>query len=243
MPQFSDDIYLGPVSAPDMQGRTDPSSGSPAPMNLGIGPVGRVYLFDVVPVALITNGIATAQAVSGAGNLNLNGSLVSGGVATLDTPRAVQIVSTNAGDTTQTATFTGTDVYGQAMTQTLTFSGTTPVLGTKAFKTVSRVAISAAMTGNASAGTTDRLGLPVRVLNANYILAVKWNAVLAQDAGTFVAAVLTDPATATTGDVRGTYTPSNATDAAKRLVMAIGLPAIAVGPNATRLGAFGVTQA
>ena len=44
------------------------------------------------------------------------------------------------------------------------------------------------------------------------------------------------------GDVRGTYVPSSACDGTKRLVMGVLLPALAVGPNATRAGALGVNQ-
>ena len=65
---------------------------------------------------------------------------------------------------------------------------------------------------------------------------------MARDAGTFAAADTTSPATTTTNDVRGTYVPSSAPDGAKRLVMGILLPALAVGPNATRIGALGVNQ-
>ena len=54
---------------------------------------------------------------------------------------------------------------------------------------------------------------------------------------------MTNPATSTTGDVRGTYIPSSATNGSRRLVMAIAMPGIAVGPNSTRTGALGVTQA
>jgi len=43
--------------------------------------------------------------------------------------------------------------------------------------------------------------------------------------------------------VRGTLTPSSAPDGVKRLVVGVFVPGIAVGPNATRLGALGVTQA
>jgi hypothetical protein len=91
-------------------------------------------------------------------------------------------------------------------------------------------------------GTSDVLGIPVRVFNVAYVSSVKSNNTLAQDAGTFVAA---DTATAstTTGDVRGTYTPATASDGIVRTVMGILLPGIAVGPNATRVGALGVTQA
>ena len=53
--------------------------------------------------------------------------------------------------------------------------------------------------------------------------------------------VATTPST-TTGDVRGTYVPSSACDGTKRLVMGVLLPALAVGPNATRAGALGVNQ-
>jgi hypothetical protein len=54
---------------------------------------------------------------------------------------------------------------------------------------------------------------------------------------------MTNPATNITGDVRGTYYPSSATNGIKRLVVVIALPGIASGPNATRIGALGVTQA
>ena len=62
-------------------------------------------------------------------------------------------------------------------------------------------------------------------------------------AGTAGVAAATATATTSTGDVRGTFTPSSACDGIKRLVVGILLPAIAVGPNATRQGALGVTQA
>jgi hypothetical protein len=53
---------------------------------------------------------------------------------------------------------------------------------------------------------------------------------------------MTTPATTTTGDVRGTYVPSSATNGIKRLVMVIALPGIVAGANATRTGALGVNQ-
>ena len=55
--------------------------------------------------------------------------------------------------------------------------------------------------------------------------------------GTFVAAVSTSPATATTGDVRGTYTPASATDASKRLTIWI-----YVGNPDSQTGLYGVAQ-
>jgi hypothetical protein len=122
-------------------------------------------------------------------------------------------------------------------------NGTTEVYTLKAFKSVTQIAIDDLTAGNVNAGFTDTLGLPVRVTDAGYVVSVKWNNTLADDAGTFTAADTTSPATTTTNDVRGTYVPSSAADGVKRLVMAIALPALAVGPNATRVGALGVDQA
>jgi hypothetical protein len=91
-------------------------------------------------------------------------------------------------------------------------------------------------------GTTDILGIPVRVTAAPFLATVKFGTTLAQDAGTFVAADSTNPATTTSGDVRGTYVPASSTDGVKRLVAGVLIPGIGAGPNATRLGALGVNQ-
>lgn len=199
-------------------------------------PVSPVYLYDIVPVALDADGIAAAQAVAGAGNLTLNGALASGGTVTLDVPRTVEIDSSNAGDTTQTATVYGTDVYGNAMTETIAFNGTTAVAGQKAFKTVTRVAISAALAGNANVGTTDVFGLPFRVDSRNYCLTA-WNGAFVTT-GTFAAADVTSPATATTNDVRGTYLVPDAADGTKRLTLWM-----YIEDADTVTGLYGVTQA
>lgn len=192
--------------------------------------------YVITPTTIVTTAVAAAQAVAGAGNLTLNGTLATAGVVTFGVPRAVQIVSTNAGDTTQTATFTGRDVYGAPMTQTLTFNGTTPVFGTKAFSVITQVAISAAMTGNASAGDSDILGLPIRTLSRGFIQTF-WDTAYVTT-GTYVAAVTTSPATATTGDVRGTFVPPTASNGTRQLIATI----IATNPN-DQLSTLGVTQA
>jgi hypothetical protein len=201
-------------------------------------PLAQLATYRITPAALVANGIAAAQAVAGAGNLTLNGSLVSNGVAVFDVPRAVSVTSSNAGDTTQTATITGTDFWGVAQTETIAFNGAATISGTKAFKTVSRVAISAALAGNGSAGTTDVLGLPYVLTNISDVVSVKWAGVLAQDASTVVIADATSPATATTDDVRGTVDTSSASDGVRILTFTYYI----VNPN-TRLGLYGVTPA
>jgi hypothetical protein len=311
--------------------------GDPSPMSLGVGPLGRIYVWDTVPQALVANNIAASQTPVAAGAVTLTAgtsvkSVVTnnGTVLQLDVPRAVSVttataaaatlasvavtgtggqisytsqaglatgqrvvvsgtlsgtatitgyttpttyiltavtattatltttagaaVVTTAGTTTGLTftlgvapvafTVSGYDYYGQAMSEAITSSASvsTAVNGKKAFYQISSIAVAGATGTAITIGTTDILGIPVRVTDAGYIARVGYNSVLAQDAGTFVVAA-TATATTTTGDVRGTYVPSGATDGIKRLVMGILLPAIAVGPNAIRVGALGVTQA
>ena len=231
--------------------------GDPAPMDLGVGPMGRVYVWDVVPQALNTSNIAASQTPAAAGNLTLTaGTSVKSFVRTdgttvlqLDCARAVQLTTASGTiSTSRNLTVSGYDYYGQPMTEVIatgtTSSAVANVAGKKAFYQISSIAINGSLPVAITVGTTDVLGIPVRVVDAGYVVGVNWANTLARDAGTFVAADTTNPATSTTGDVRGTYMPStSATNGIRRLVMTIGCNAIMVGPNATRTGALGVTQA
>jgi hypothetical protein len=231
--------------------------GDPAPMDLGVGPMGRTFMWDVVPQALNTSNIAASQTPGAAGNLTLTaGTSVKSFVRTdgttvlqLDCARAVQLTTASGTiSTSRNLTVSGYDYYGQPMTEVIatgtTSSAVANVAGKKAFYQISSIAISGALPVAITVGTTDVLGIPVRVVDAGYIVSVNWANTLARDAGTFVAADTTNPATSTTGDVRGTYVPStSATNGIRRLVMTVGCNAIMVGPNATRTGALGVTQA
>jgi hypothetical protein len=219
----------------------------PSQMDLGVGPVGRIYVWDVVPQAAITNNIAASQAPAAAGALTLTAGTSAKAVVTntgatviqVDVPRAIKV---NCSTTARAFTVSGFDYYGQPMSEVITVAvAGTAVTGLKAFYQVSSVTIAGSATA-AVVGTSDVLGIPVRVPNVAYVASVKSNNTLAQDAGTFVAA---DTATATTGtgDVRGTYAPATASNGIVRTVMGILLPGIAIGPNSTRVGALGVTQA
>lgn len=321
-----------------MTGQANIAFDNPAPMDLGIGPIGRVYIWDVIPQALVANNIAASQTPAAAGSLTLTAGTsvksvtTASGVAglALDLPRGVSVTTATAATTTLssvllagtggqisytsqaglvsgqrltisgtkggtgtitgytdpttyimtavtattatltttagvavvttagtptgltytlgvapvTVTVSGFDYYGQAMSEAITSSAalSTAVSGLKAFYVVTSVAVSAATGTALTVGTTDKLGIPVRVFNVAYVTNVKSNSTLAADAGTFVAAD-TATATTTTGDVRGTYIPTTASNGIVRTVMTIALPGIAVGPSATRVGALGVTQA
>jgi hypothetical protein len=315
--------------------------GDPAPMDLGVGPMGRTFMWDVIPQALVANNIAASQTPAAAGNLTLTAGTSTKSftrtdgttVVQLDCARAVSVTTATAAATTLagvaitgtggqisytsqsglvsgqrmtisgtlggtgsitgysnpttyiltavtattatltttagaavvttagtptgltytlsvapvTVTVTGWDYYGQPMSEAITSSAavSTAVNGKKAFYQVSTVSVSAATGTALTVGTTDILGIPVRVVDAGYIVGLGWANALARDTGGLSAFVQADTATATTttGDVRGTYVPSTATNGIRRLVMTVGCNAIMVGPNATRVGALGVTQA
>jgi hypothetical protein len=192
-------------------------------------PLHSAYLYSFGLVAAPdADGYATAQAVAAAGNLTLNGALA--GVA--DVARGVVVKSASASDTAQTATFYGTDIHGKPCVETITLTGATAAPGKKAFKTVTRIALSAVTVGNVSAGTTDVLGLPFAAATKSRVQDVWFND--SKDASaTIVVADATSPATATTGDPRGTVDPATACDGLKNVT-------VVMIPDADN--AHGVTQ-
>lgn len=237
MGQQVDDLWMGNATGPQTN-----SWAGPGTIGRGVGPLGRTYLFDIVPSTKAANAVCAAQAKAAAGALTINGANATGGVATFDYARAVNVDSSDANNTTQVVTVTGTDYWGQAQTEEITMNGTTAVAGQKTFKTITAASVNAAITGTMTIGNEDTFGLPYRVTDAGYLIRVGWAGALAEDAGTFVAAD-TATANATTGDVRGTYTPSSAANGSRRLVIAIGLTALQAGPDATQTGAIGVVPA
>jgi hypothetical protein len=99
-------------------------------------------------------------------------------------------------------------------------TGVAAFTGKKAFKTITSITSSAAIT-LFTAGWGNVLGLGVYVEGSGAILAEMQDGAAAT-AGTMVGGVST-VASATTGDVRGTYVPNAAPDAAKKysLIMAV----------------------
>lgn len=223
-------------------------------MGLGVGPLGRIYVWDVIAAAKGTANVVAAGTYSGASTQALTLAAAAGTrsvvrndgttVIQLDCPRAVSVTTGSGSPTTKNVIVSGYDYYGQPMTELIASSGTqaTTVNGKKAFWQISGATISGNAGVTIAVGTSDVLGAPVRITNAGYIARVGYNNTLAEDAGTFVGADMA-AATNATGDVRGTYVPSAAPDGIKRLVMGILVPGIACGPDGTRVGALGVTQA
>jgi hypothetical protein len=176
-------------------------------------PATLAYVNLGAPDTADADGVCASQA--GTGALVINGALASGGVATFDVPRNVVAAWTG----TAVLTVTGTDEYGEEVVES-SASGTS-MAGKKAFKTITGVSSSAAVTG-ATVGTGDVLGLPFFLQEEAMVLKeVQDDA--AATAGTLVAGVTTEPS-ATTGDVRGTYDPNAACDGAKSFRLVIVAP-------------------
>lgn len=251
--QFDDNLLLGPVipggpSIAGLQAGNDTEGSSP--QFRGIGPCGRIFVYDIVPATVSTTNLAAGQTLAGAGVLTLSASAgvtkVTRGDGTtayqFDVPRGVSLTSTGVISAVN-FTVSGYDVYGQAMSEVIAGPNANTVNTKKAFYQVTSIATNAAVATDTSAGTSDVYGLPAVAGDAGYIASVKWAGALAQDAGTFTKADATSPATSATGDVRGTYAPSSASNGANRLVIGLLLADAVAGPAASRSGALGVTQA
>lgn len=120
--------------------------------------------------------------------------------------------------TTSTAVVTiyGRDFWGQPMLEALTGNAGTIVNGKKAFMYVDAYSCDA-VAANLSIGILNIFGLPYKT--------TKVLEEIVDDApgtvGTLTAAVLTDPATSTTGDPRGTYTPNTTPDGTKVIELTV----------------------
>ena len=229
---------------------TNATLGDPSPMELGVGPMGRVYVWDVVPQPFTTANIAAAQTTSStialtAGNYVKSVVRPDGQtVFQLDCARVLSVTTGTGTLTNQNVTINGYDYYGQPMSEVIA-TGTvasTSTGGKKAFYQILSASISGALGGTISIGTTGILGLPIRVVDAGYLLGIGWANASTRGTVTFTAADA-NTATSTTGDVRGTVVLSSNPNGYSRLVLSIACNAIMVGPNATRIGALGVNQA
>lgn len=207
-------------------------------------PTSPTFVYDVVPLTLQKNNIATAQTLSGASATLAAGTGVTSTtlrngttVLALDCARAVTISGAATTVVATTLTVSGYDDYEQPMSQVLTGpTGTAAVTTTKAFRYVSSVAASTNTVSNISIGTSDTIGLPVRADAFEYV-TVKYNSALVTSSTGFTAAV-TSTATTTSGDVRGTYALQTASNGSRRLVIET-----FVKNTETVDGVWGVTQA
>lgn len=180
------------------------------------------------PIAGDVDGLVTAAgsgATAAAGDVPIDGAFLNAvtGFGDIDGPRNLEIVSSNVGDTTQVLTITGRDLMGKPQVENIAANGTTRVLGLKAFSVVESISNSVVFAGNLTVGTSVTLadiefGLDVQLINAFDTLHALTGAG-ANDGGTFTLADTTSPATAVTGDTKGTYNPGNAPDGSADFIL------------------------
>jgi len=95
------------------------------------------------------NNICLTQTPTAAAGFTLNGALVSGGTATLDTPRRILFTPTG-NESANTFTITGTSASGTAQTEVLTGANATTFYSNLDFATVTSIALK----NNAAAAIT-----------------------------------------------------------------------------------------
>lgn len=109
------------------------------------------------PGAAVSNGIATSQTGSANTPLTINGSLASGGVATLDKiARRVQITSAG-NDSAISFVIVGTDRYGRAQSETLAGAGTASATSVRDYLTVTSITPTGNVATSVLAGTNGTL--------------------------------------------------------------------------------------
>lgn len=108
-------------------------------------------------VAAVATGIATSQSGTAGTKLTLNGSLVSGGIATLDSGGAARrVIITSAGnDSTNTFTIIGTDRYARPQTEILVGANVGAAQSQKDFLTVTSITPTNNTTSTVTSGTNS----------------------------------------------------------------------------------------
>jgi len=104
--------------------------------------------------ALDADGISAAAAVGNNAALTIGGALASGGSCTFNSGRVVTILSAG-NDAAKSFTVTGTDVNGDAQTESITGANAGTATGSKYFKTVSGISAVGNPAGNVSAGINN----------------------------------------------------------------------------------------
>lgn len=180
------------------------------------------YLFDM-----------GAPNAAGAGNSILNAGAVGstftpGGTPGLAAPSALmdgqgvldarwgrEVVIVGSGAGTNNVTINGYDYLGQRVSKTKALNGATPVPMAIALKRIDSIVVAAGGAITVNVGVTNALGLPYRTSTITRELVDG----TVNTPGTLTTGVLTDPATAGTGDPRGLYTPTVTPDGIKQFVL------------------------
>lgn len=116
----------------------------------------KAKFIEADTTAANADGICESQTPAGGGaqDLTIDGAQTSGGVATFTAARFVTITSSGTDDG-RTFTVTGTDVNGNAQTETITGPDTATVTGTLYFRTVTTVSVDDDTAGAITVGMSN----------------------------------------------------------------------------------------
>lgn len=132
----------------------------------------------------ITPANAGAATVHGAITLPASGTtVVTTAITNPDFPRTLSVTG-NALLIAGNVVIAGTDIAGNALTETIALNGLTKVVGTKAFATVTSITVPARNAGGdtVTIGTENVFGLPHALYNTTYLIKQLFNG--AADVGT-----------------------------------------------------------
>lgn len=197
-------------------------------------------------VAGITPGVSITSRGNGqviTGLLAIDGvvgTITHGSVGTMQTydprttcGRAISITGVSGGTGTGAWVVRGYDYLNNPMTENITGpTGATTTNGKKAFKYIYSITPTTSDAHAYTVGTIDVFGFPIRADDFTSLEIYFNGSAVGSGTGTFTFADVTNPATATTGDVRGTWTSSPASDSSKVLGIQQGVqPYNAPGSN------------
>lgn len=159
--------------------------------------------------------VHSADFVAGTGGVGYESDAVYG--------QNVQVQASADGGNEMAVSVYGRDYLNQPMMETITIGDTvtTAVAGLKIFKRVLKIVLPTpgSLANVIDVGWGAKLGLPYKFGVFNW--AKEDGTAVYEAAGTanVTVPVTTDPATATTGDPRGAYTPDSAADGAKEYIL------------------------
>jgi hypothetical protein len=199
----------------------------------------------------VTGGLSVVNAVTGATVTGLLGLDGGGGRLSFGQTGTVQLwdpaksfgrtisITSGGNDSALTFTVNGFDVYGQPMTENITGASGAAATGLKAFKYISSVTHTGSIASTVTVGTTDVIGFPLLSQFQFPHTVIAYNGAMITAATGYLAGVATSPATAITGDPRGTYALQSASNGVKRLTV---LQTITPANISSIAGLLGVTH-
>ena len=134
-----------------------------------------------------TPAVGTATYAHAAITLTASTQTVTTGTTNPDFPR-ILTVKGNASGNAGNVVLTGTNFNDEVITETIALNGSSEVLGTKAFKTLTSIALPAethAGTDTVSIGVGNKFGFPAVISNTGLVFAKNFNGSV--DAGTVTA--------------------------------------------------------